>query len=169
MGVLRATITLRRDTQINYSRYGTHVPLDGEVCLVDTLLGLRAKVGDGQTAFNALPFADSMVVQGYYNQQDHKFYAESAFTTELPGELNIIYVDKLTGALYFYNGSVFVANTVSLPTATDALPGILKLYGSSGQNTDGTMTQKAITDAISAILFDIETDNTENSLVLDKT
>jgi hypothetical protein len=33
-------------------------------------------------------------------------------------------------------------------TATDTTPGIMKLYSTTGQNTDGTMTQKAITDEL---------------------
>ena len=36
-----------------------------------------------------------------------------------------------------------------LPIATDQVAGISKIYGTTGQNTDGSMTQKAITDALS--------------------
>jgi hypothetical protein len=35
-----------------------------------------------------------------------------------------------------------------LPTATATIPGVMKLYNTIGQNTDGTMTQKAITDEL---------------------
>ena len=35
-----------------------------------------------------------------------------------------------------------------LPIATDTVAGITKLYTTTGQNTDGTITQKAITDAL---------------------
>lgn len=34
------------------------------------------------------------------------------------------------------------------PPASATIPGIVKLYSTTGQNTDGTMTQKAITDAL---------------------
>lgn len=34
------------------------------------------------------------------------------------------------------------------PTATDQVAGIAKLYNTTGQNTDGSMTQKSITDAL---------------------
>ena len=38
-----------------------------------------------------------------------------------------------------------------LPIASDVEPGITKIYSTTGQNTDGTMTQKAISDAIDNI------------------
>ncbi|MBO5696348.1 MAG: hypothetical protein J6S06_02440 [Alphaproteobacteria bacterium] len=44
--------------------------------------------------------------------------------------------------------------TYTLPTATDDVAGGMKLYTASGTATDGTMTQKAITD-----LVDLETGN----------
>ena len=44
--------------------------------------------------------------------------------------------------------------TYTLPTATDDVKGGMKLYTASGSATDGTMTQKAITD-----LVDLETGN----------
>lgn len=34
-------------------------------------------------------------------------------------------------------------------TASETQAGLIKMYSSSGTNTDGTMTQKAITDALS--------------------
>lgn len=168
MIALKTTIKMRRDQLLNYSMHGMHIPENGEVCLVDTLSGLRAKVGDGVSTFNSLPFADSMILQGYYDAVTRKFYKESTFQTELIADEKCLYVDKATKNLYFYNGSVYLASTVDIPTATDSAPGIIKIYQSYGQNTDGTMSQKVITDAISAIALDVEADGIENSLVLNK-
>jgi hypothetical protein len=36
----------------------------------------------------------------------------------------------------------------SIPTATATVPGVMKLYDTVGQNSDGTMTQKAISDEL---------------------
>ena len=38
--------------------------------------------------------------------------------------------------------------SIASDQATNALPGIMKLYDQMGQNTDGTMTQRSITNAI---------------------
>ena len=43
----------------------------------------------------------------------------------------------------------------TLPIATDAEPGIAKLYNTTGQNTDGSMTQKSITDALNTKVSDV--------------
>ena len=38
--------------------------------------------------------------------------------------------------------------TLTVPLATDVVPGIMKLYDYTGENTDGSMTQRAITHEI---------------------
>lgn len=54
--------------------------------------------------------------------------------------------------VYFQGGSSGSSggaiDPTELPTATSEIAGILKLYTGSGSNTDGTMTQQAITNAI---------------------
>jgi hypothetical protein len=37
---------------------------------------------------------------------------------------------------------------MNLPTASETVLGVLKLYDSTGDNTDGTMTQRAITEEL---------------------
>ena len=37
---------------------------------------------------------------------------------------------------------------MGLPTASETVLGVLKLYNTTGDNTDGTMTQKAITQEL---------------------
>lgn len=171
MAILKTIIKLRRDTLLNYSKVGNHVPLNGEVCLVDTVNGVRTKIGDGKSSFRELPFTDSMIIQGYYKSDVDKFYKEVSYTTELLASENILYIDKTTNCIYYYNGKNYIKNTLDFPTATADKAGILKLYSTHGQNTDGTMTQKAITDAIDAIAFDIEIDEQDeanSSLFLNK-
>ena len=49
--------------------------------------------------------------------------------------------------MYIYNEEQYtIINTVPYASSTDA--GILKLYDTTGSNTDGTMTQKSITDQL---------------------
>lgn len=50
--------------------------------------------------------------------------------------------------------------------ASDTNAGIMKLYQVSGQNIDGTMTQKTITDGVNSIKFDVDKDDSE-CLILD--
>ena len=97
--VLRTTVKLRRDSLLNYSKVGSHIPEKGEVCIVDTLLGTRVKVGDGNTSFSSLEFSDSKIVEGYYN--NGKFYKETLYTTELPGYDNILYIDLISHIIYY--------------------------------------------------------------------
>ena len=152
-GILR----LRRDNDYNYARIeNTFIPANGEVCLVDTArMGLRAKVGNGTTIFANLPYTDSgvineiheVVVRGYY--YGGVFYKDSAHIEVIEASESRIYIDISTYRIYSYNGTAYVivgGNEVA--TATASVAGILKLYDTIGQNTDGTMTQKAITDEL---------------------
>lgn len=51
--------------------------------------------------------------------------------------------------MYYYNGVEFVLiGPGSFPTASAETAGIMKLYSTTGENVDGTMTQKAITDEL---------------------
>ena len=50
--------------------------------------------------------------------------------------------------MYHYNGQSYQEIEGKIPSANSKTPGIMKLYDEVGQNTDGTMTQKAITDEL---------------------
>lgn len=54
---INARIALKRDTSANWTNYNP-VLLDGELILVDTDNGLRAKIGDGTKTYTQLPFTD---------------------------------------------------------------------------------------------------------------
>jgi len=66
----------------------------------------------------------------------------------MAGMINKIYIDDAVRKIYFYDGSEYKNIQTTFTTATDIEPGLVKLYGTMGQNTDGTMTQKAITDEL---------------------
>lgn len=143
-------IKLRRDNYFNYEKIkDTFIPANGEICLVDTARdGLRAVCGDGVHTFGELDFFGELLVRGYY--YNGKFYSDSSYENLVLGSTVKIYIDLNKGGLYYFDGEHYqsVAGEGPIPTATSDTPGIMKLYDSIGDNIDGTMTQKAITDEL---------------------
>jgi len=171
---LKTIIQLRRDTAANYELIkDSFIPRKGEIVLVDTASdGLRAKVGDGVSTYATLAWADAniyeaintVVVRGYY--LNGKFWTDSTYQVEMPSIINRIYIDKTSNVIFHYDGTKYVSVNETLPNASDTVAGIAKLYGDSGQNTDGSMTQKVITDGVNSI--SLITDNVDpECLVLD--
>ena len=167
---------VRRDNEFNYPN--DFVPELYEICFVDTVdTGLRAKLGDGVTQWVYLPYIDqyvydeikSIVIAGYY--KDGVFYTDSEYTIECPAIVNTIYIDIPYSEVYVFNGMRYVPIQSDTRPATAETAGIMKLYNTTGQNVDGTMTQKAITnglDTISTDLSVISTDlNTKISATVD--
>ena len=72
--ILNVVIKLRRETEEFYDKVkDTFIPLNGEVCLVDSVnYGLRTKVGDGKTVWKDLPYKGLDVL---------KIYGESSNTS----------------------------------------------------------------------------------------
>ena len=152
--MLNTIIRLRRDNDYNYAKIkDKFIPADGEICLVDTAKsGLQIVCGDGKTPFGQLEYALELLVQGYYS--NGKFYREPELLDDIPGYVNKIYIDitPKQGGIYYFDGINFCkiggGGTGTLPNATAEMPGIMKLYDTIGNNIDGTMTQKAITDEL---------------------
>ena len=148
-------IKLRRDNDYIYeAKKTTFIPLKGEVCLVDVAgIGLKAKVGDGSTIWANLPYTDqgiyeainALIVSG--ELLDGIFYTDSTHTSYYQAKGDTIYIDTATSKVYIYNGGYVLLNK-DIPTASVAQAGIVKLYSTTGQQIDGTMTQKAITDEL---------------------
>lgn len=158
--VFNTKITLRKDTADNFAKVAsTFVPLDGEVCVVDTgSTGIRLKVGDGVKNFASLSYIDNdvafkqAVIIGYY--ADGEFYTDTVKTSKYTLYGHQIYLDYITNNIYYYNGEKLVRCEVQLPQATSESAGIIKLYSTKGANEDGTITQKFFTDSIDNILLD---------------
>lgn len=150
--MLNVRIRLRRDNDYNYEKIkDSFVPENGEICLVDTARsGLRAVCGDGRTPFGELDFMDNLFIKGYI--KDGFFYTDATYTTMCKTSMNILYIDIPTSGMYYFDGQKYQelgrGTVPTAATATDTTPGIMKLYSTTGQNTDGTMTQKAITDEL---------------------
>ena len=152
MNILNAVIQLRRDNDYNFKKVeNSFIPANGEVVLVDTAKdGLRAKVGDGYSTFAQLQYTDAdlrnTVLHGYF--YNNVFYQDAMHQVAMRGMINKIYIDDSTRKLFFFDGVDYIKISEDIVTATAAVPGVVKLYGVTGQNTDGTMTQKAITDEL---------------------
>lgn len=139
---------LRRDMVYNYQRIGDKfIPQNGEVCLVDTLNGgIRAVIGDGEKTYNQLDYVDYVFYKGYFSQGD--FWKDESLEDKLGKNINRIYVAiNENNKLYIYNGIDYEA-IGQLPYANSKEAGVMKLYEETGYNTDGTMTQKAITEEL---------------------
>lgn len=143
-------IKLRRDNYFNYEKIqDTFIPANGEICLVDTARdGLRAVCGDGVHTFGELDYIGELLVRGYY--YNGNFYTDGSHSEPIVGSTIKIYIDLSKGGLYYFDGEHYqsVGAVGSIPTASSTISGIMKLYDSIGNNTDGTMTQKAITNEL---------------------
>ena len=150
MKTFNSILTLRRDNDYNYAKVADKfIPANGEVCLVDTARsGLRAVCGDGVTPYAQLEYIDSVFVRGYL-KDDGIFYKDIDATQPYEKNTNVLYIDIPTNSISYYDGEKYQElSSIKLPTASATTPGIMKLYSTTGQNIDGTMTQKAITDEL---------------------
>lgn len=152
---LNVQIQLRRDNDYNYEKVkDTFKPLKGEVCFVDTAKdGLRCKVGDGRKVWSKLPYTDestasNVIKREYYH--DGKFYTDETYTTEVEASTNKLYIDSTTDTIYIYDGSEYkpITGASTIPAASESTAGVMKLYSTLGDNTDGSITQKGITEAL---------------------
>ena len=167
-------IALRRDNDYNYKKIeDTFIPANGEVCLVDVAgYGLRTKVGDGVSVFKKLPYADEtilqningLIVKGYLYQ--NKFYKDLDHTELFEDVIGRICIDATSGKLYTYNGVNYEGQGGSLPNATANIAGVMKLYDQVGQNVDGSMTQRAITNELNE-KFEMDVIEEEEMIVFD--
>ena len=164
-------VIIRRDNEFNYR---TKTPTNNEICLVDVAgFGLRVKIGDGKTTFTDLPYldesilasVDNLIIKGYF--YENTFYADATHTVRLDAIIGRVYIDASSSKLYTYNGIKYEAQKTSLPNATSEVAGVMKLYSQPGQNTDGTMTQKAITDELDD-KFEMVVNKDEELLIFDR-
>ncbi len=144
---LSVVLKLRRDNDYNYEKVkDTFIPKNGEPILVDTARdGLRAKIGNGFSTYAQLGFIDDIFIKGYLNNGE--FYEDLSHNTIIHGQTNKFYINLTNGKMYYYDGVNYVEINGS-PTASANVAGIMKLYDTLGQNTDGTITQRLFTDEI---------------------
>lgn len=164
---LSVVLKLRRDSEDNYNKVkDSFIPASGEVCLVDTQeYGLRSKIGDGVTSYGELDYVDNnnnVVLIGYFFNE--KFYTDSTYTVELEKREKHLYIDKNSrSSVYVWTGEKFEPLSTE---ATETVAGIMKLYQAHGQNINGTMSQKTITDGVNSIKLELDESDSE-CLILD--
>lgn len=163
--ILNVVIKLRRDNDYNYEKIKeTYVPENGEVCLVDTSKkGLCTIVGDGVRSYGKILDEDGYaneVVTYVYVGVSGKLYKDSTLLNEVVGNMNKLYIDRLHPRdMYYFNGEEFVMIGGNVPTATAERAGVMKLYDTTGTNTDGSMTQKSVTECLNKkVSASIDTD-----------
>lgn len=154
---IKTRVRLWKDTDENFKSLEEDlVPLDGEILIVDTEKeGIRYKVGDGKTPYTELEFADQylhdqvsgIVIQGYYD--GGKFYTSEKHDITIVGYSYKLYIDVNSNILYYFSSEDEQYHSLTgINQASDTVAGIMKLYDETGDNTDGTMTQKSITSEI---------------------
>ena len=84
-------------------------------------------------------------MKGYYYYG--VFWKEEAHLNRLPDKLDKIYLDVPNGELYYYNPGTS-SYEAFLKKANDVYAGLTKLYRTTGNNEDGTITQKKITEEL---------------------
>lgn len=142
---INSIIKLRRDNDYNYEKVkNTFIPARGEPILVDTARnGLRIKIGDGITSYGNLNYQDDLFIQGYL--YENNFYKDKEHTIIINGYENKLYISNQI--IYYYDGTQYIPINET-QNATETTFGVMKLYNNPGENIDGTMTQKAITDEL---------------------
>lgn len=154
---INTRVRLWKDKDENFeSIKDSLIPLDGEIIIVETETdGTRYKIGNGRSTYEELPFADQMirnqlsgiVVQGYYHEG--QFYTTTAYDIKIVPYTYKVYIDIPASNPYYYSDSdESYHSLVNVPTATSTTAGVMKLYDETGDNVDGTMTQKSITSEI---------------------
>lgn len=145
-GLVWSNVALRRDNYFNYK--ADFVPQNGEICLVDTARdGLRVVCGDGKTKFESLEYVDNFIVKGFF--VDDAFYEDKSGTMPIAGAVHKLYIDMATQQMFVFDGEKYVsAGGKQIANATSEIPGIMKLYDTLGQNTDGAITQRLFTNEI---------------------
>jgi hypothetical protein len=166
-------VVIRRDNEYNYKKRTDPIS-NNEICIVDVPgYGLRVKIGDGEKTFTNLPYLDeailrnidNLIVKGYFYQG--AFYTDATYVEKLNAVSGRIYIDTISSRLYTYNGIEYEPQKTSLPNATAEVAGVVKLYDQIGQNIDGTMTQRAITDELDD-KFEMLVDKDGETLIFDR-
>jgi hypothetical protein len=97
--------------------------------------------------------------------QDNEFYKDAEKTETYEKNTNLLYLDLASYGMYYFDGEDYQGiGRGDIPTASASAPGVMKLYSTIGQNEDGTMTQKAITDELNE-KFEIDIEPEEELII----
>lgn len=136
--IIKTTFKLRRGLAARWAEVNP-ILAEGEPGFeLDTY---KLKIGNGEKAWNDLPYVAGDITKSpdgttlAINQDEQigllGYSSAEPGMTPVKGEDGILQWKK-----------------IETPLASAEISGIMKLYDSVGQNTDGTMTQKAISDEL---------------------
>lgn len=133
---------------------GDNKPLRGEpIWETDTN---KLKIGDGEKDYEDLPYvagdgssSSDLVLFGYYDKDLDVFWKEEAKINVLPRFVTSLYIDKLSKLIYNLVDNVY---TLLINVADKNTYGLSRLYDSFGQNEDGSINQKILTDGLNNIV-----------------
>ena len=121
-----------------------------------------AKIKIGKTVYDLSSKGE--LIRGYYFRGD--IYTDTTYSTPVSKSNTAVYIDIASSCMYTYCGdSIGYKPVADVQQASDKIAGVLKLYKEPGQNEDGTITQKAITEGVSDISLAVD-ENDEECLVL---
>ena len=108
----------------------------------------KLKIGNGKTPWRELKYLsnEDLILTGYYFNED--FYKDIDHTILLDKRIGALYIDLETEKIYYFDGNRYEILKSESPVATDKVSGTVKIYNSIGEQNDGTMTQKAISDEL---------------------
>lgn len=137
-------------------------PLDGELIIYSpdkNYTSARFKIGDGVTPINDLSFVpDPRIPDSNSTEEGYVLQVQSdgsfAWSSDLQKSIIALSIEGRTITYICADGTSNSFQTQDEDTkyflATETETGLTKLYASIGFNEDGTMTQKAITEALNS-------------------
>lgn len=138
----------------------------------------KLKIGDGKHDYIDLPYlsgssggqepaeTSDIVLEGYY--KNNIFYKDETCLNPLTRYVSKLYFDLFKNSIYYYSTDGQFHALVKESQIDGGIPGLIKLYGSTGQNEDGAMSQKAITDCLNKKV-EIDLTESNNECVIFKT
>jgi hypothetical protein len=125
--------------------------MDGEIIIYDADANYsykRVKIGDGSTNVANLPFIDEPALDLIDEVSDALTILSGSVSTNYNESIIALSVDGTTVTYVKGDGSIHSFETQDTNTTyslgTDEVTGLTKLYATTGNAEDGTMTQKAI-------------------------
>lgn len=134
---------------------GDKKPLYGEpVWETDTN---RLKIGDGKNNYVDLPYLEGseLFLEGFYDKEHDVFWKDELHNNPYPRYTSKIYKDLKTELYYYLKDNKYI---LMFEIASSTNYGVSKLYDKTGQNSDGSVTQKGLTDALNSIVNVYEDD-----------
>ena len=122
----------------------------------------RSSINDAEIPIEKVQWENAIIVRGYLFEG--QFYQDEEHRIKyVPYEYKI-YIDITSSTIFIYNGENYIAAVANVPFADQNLAGIAKLYQSTGANTDGSISQKIVTEELNQ-RFKITTNAAEETIL----